>query len=327
MIINLVLLTQGILSTSLSSFHYLLTGDRLSGWVKVFSAPFGSKHSGSNGLIAHLRSLFVTFGVPESLSSDGGPEFVASNTSHFLESWGVKHRISSAYFPQSNGRAEVAVKEVKRFLLSCIGPSGSLDNDKFLRGILQLRNTPDKDCKVSPAQIIFGKPLRDAFSFVNREIKFTNPAISPLWRGAWNAKEEALKSRFVKSVEQLNAHANKLPELSVGNRVFVQNQSGPHPNKWDNSGVGVECKNFDQYLVKIDGSGRVTLGNRRFLRHYTLPSLKQQWTPMVPTEGPLESTPVGLISAVPQTHSLRPLQDPAESITPLTHQEDPDTPR
>ena len=27
------------------------------------------------------------------------------------------------------------------------------------------------------------------------------------------------------------------------------------------------------------------------------------------------------------THSLRPLQDPDESITPLTHQEDPDTPR
>ena len=150
-----------------SNFHYLRTGDRLSGWVGVFSAPFGSKHSGSNGLIVHLRSLFVIFGVPETQSSNGGPEFVASNTSHFLESWGVKHRISSAYFPQSDGRAEVAVKKVKRFLLSCIGPSGSLDNDKFLCGMLQLRNTPDKDCKVSPAQIIFGKPLRDSFSFVN----------------------------------------------------------------------------------------------------------------------------------------------------------------
>ena len=121
--------------------------------------------------------------------------------------------------------------------------------------MLQLRNTPDKDCKVSPAQTIFGKPLRDVFSFVNRDIKFTNPAISPLWRGAWSAKEEALKSRFMKSVEQLNAHANKLSELSVGNRVFAQNQFGPHPNKWDKSGVVVECKNFDQYLVKIDGSG------------------------------------------------------------------------
>ena len=48
---------------------------------------------------------------------------------------------------------------------------------------------------------------------------------------------------------------------------------------------------------------------------------------MVSTEGPLDSTPVGLISSVPQTHSLMPLQDPDESITPLTHQEDPDTPR
>ena len=122
--------------------------------------------------------------------------------------------------------------------------------------MLQLRNTPDKDCKVSPAQTIFGKPLRDVFSFVNCDIKFTNPAISPLWRGAWMCERRGLEVQvLLKSVEQLNAHANKLPELSVGNRDFVQNQSGPHPNKWDKSGVVVECKNFDQYLVKIDGSG------------------------------------------------------------------------
>ena len=84
--------------------------------------------------------------------------------------------MSSAYFPKSNGRAEVAVKKVERFLLSCIGPFSTLDTDNFLQGMLQL-NTPDRDCNVSPAQILFGRPLRDAFSFVNRYIKFDNPAI------------------------------------------------------------------------------------------------------------------------------------------------------
>ena len=63
----------------------------------------------------------------------------------------------------------------------------------------------------------------------------------------------------MKSVEHLNAHAHKLSELSVGDRVFVQNQSGPHPNKWDQSGVIVDHKDFDQYLVKLDGSGRLTI--------------------------------------------------------------------
>ena len=85
--------------------------------------------------------------------------------------------MSSAYFPQSNGRAEVAVKAAKRLLMANVSPSGDLNHDSFLRALLQLRNTPDLDCDMSPAEIVFGRPLRDAFSFVNRLSKFTNRSI------------------------------------------------------------------------------------------------------------------------------------------------------
>ena len=129
--------------------HYLITGDRLSGWTEVFSTPTGSVWSGARGLIACLRSSFATFGVPDELSSDGGPEFAAGVTKNFLETWDVKHRKSAAYNPQSNGRAEVAVKSAKRLLMSNIGPNGSLNSDKFIRALLQLRNTPDPDCNLS----------------------------------------------------------------------------------------------------------------------------------------------------------------------------------
>ena len=152
--------------------HYLIAGDRLSGWPEIFSTPVGSCQAGARGLIACLRKLFDVFGVPEELSSDGGPEFTASVTADFLKRWGVKSRISSAYNPQSNGRAEVAVKSAKRLLRSNIGPTGSLDTDKLLRALLQLRNTPDADCNLSPAQIIYGRPIRDAFAFANRLEKF-----------------------------------------------------------------------------------------------------------------------------------------------------------
>ena len=84
----------------ISNYHYLVAGDRLSGWVEVFSAKVGTKNAGSSGLIAHLRSMFATFGVPITLSSDGGPEFTAFTTSEFLKRWGVHPRISSAHFPQ-----------------------------------------------------------------------------------------------------------------------------------------------------------------------------------------------------------------------------------
>ena len=139
--------------------HYLVVGDRLSGWVEIFKSPHGTTYSGANGLIAALRILFSTFGIPEEISSDGGPEFTASTTADFLKRWGVAHRKSSAYFPQSNGRAEVAVKKVKRILMENVGSNGSLDNDSFLRAILQVCNTPDPDCNISPAEIVFGRPI------------------------------------------------------------------------------------------------------------------------------------------------------------------------
>ena len=47
--------------------------------------------------------------------------------------------------------------------------------------------------------------------------------------------------------------------------VQVQNQAGPHKNKWDVSGTVVEALGFDSYNVRMDGSGRVTRRNRRFL--------------------------------------------------------------
>ena len=100
------------------------------------------------------------------LSSDGGPKFIATQTKELLSRWGVHNRGSAACNPQSNGRAEVAVKKAKRLLKACIGPGGTLNNDQFTRGMLQLRNTQDPACKLSPAQVLFGRPLRDAFSFL-----------------------------------------------------------------------------------------------------------------------------------------------------------------
>ena len=161
--------------------HYLVVGDRLSGWSEIYSTPSGTQYSGAKGLIRCLRSFFMTFGVPEEIASDGGPEFTAGATKMFLNQWDIRHRISSAHYPQSNGRAEVAVKSCKRLLRSNVGPNGCLNNDNLLRAMLQVRNTLDSDCNVSPAEVVFGRPIKDAFSFCNRVKSFTNPEVRSDW--------------------------------------------------------------------------------------------------------------------------------------------------
>ena len=81
--------------------------------------------------------------MPRELSSDRGSEFIATKTTDFLERWGVVARDSSAYNPQSNGRAELAVKSTKRLLEENIGHDGNLDTDTFTQAMLIYRNTPD----------------------------------------------------------------------------------------------------------------------------------------------------------------------------------------
>ena len=131
--------------------------DRLSGWSEVVKIKPGSGSGGAKGLCSALRRVFVTFGVPDEISTDGGLEFTAQETKDFYARWGIVHRLSSAYFPQSNGRAELAVKSTKRLLEDNVGPNGELDSDKVVCALLQHRNTPDRECRLSAAQILFGR--------------------------------------------------------------------------------------------------------------------------------------------------------------------------
>ena len=118
---------------------YLVLVDRYSNWPIVEKVP-----DGSTGLITSLKRTFSTFGIPEELSSDGGPEFTAGTTRKFLKDYGVHHRLSSVAFARSNGRAELGVKSMKRLLSDNTDNNGDLNTDAFQRAVLQYRNTPDR---------------------------------------------------------------------------------------------------------------------------------------------------------------------------------------
>ena len=147
---------------SIKGKSWLVIADRFSGWTSVF---YFEKEATSKDLIKILRTMFLTFGAAEELSTDSGSQFISHELREFLSKWEVRHRISSEYNPHSNLRAETAVKTAKRSLMTCTKSNGTPDWDMVARALLQHRNTPIKDLGFSPAQLMFGRPIKDMMLF------------------------------------------------------------------------------------------------------------------------------------------------------------------
>ena len=78
----------------------------------------------------------------------------------------------------------------------------------------------------------------------------------------------AMARRHILGWKQLTEHVKKLPPLMKGDNVFLQNLMGNHPRRWDRIGKNIECKEYDQYLLKVDSSGQTTLRNRKHFRKF-----------------------------------------------------------
>ena len=200
-----------------------------------------------------FRDLFVAYGVSEELSSDGGPRFIADSFQQFLKLWGVRHRLSSVSYPQSNGSAEAAVKSAKRIIHNNISVDGSLNNERAAQAILQHRNTPLQDIGLSPAQILLHRQLRDSIPSHPSHYKLHKD-----WIITAEQREKALSNRNHLLVEKYNCKARELLPFGVGTNVVVQ---GPD-KKWNCTGKIVETLPNRQYRIRMFHSGRVTLRNR-----------------------------------------------------------------
>jgi len=110
---------------------------------------------------------------------------------------------------------------------------------------------------------VFGRPIKDLIPIL--------PGIyhpHPIWTDSLNLREEALRHHHILQQDKWSKHTKALSPQKIGDNVRIQNQTSHHSNKWDWTGIVIEVYKFHQYLIRIDGSGRQTLRNRKFLRKY-----------------------------------------------------------
>ncbi|GJY48779.1 reverse transcriptase domain-containing protein [Tanacetum coccineum] len=92
--------------------YILVAVDYVSKWVEAQALPTNDARI----VIKFLRRLFARFGVPKALISDRGTHFYNSQLEKALQKYGVTHKLSTAYHPQTNGQTEVTNKAIKRIL-------------------------------------------------------------------------------------------------------------------------------------------------------------------------------------------------------------------
>ena len=115
-------------------------------------------------------------------------------------------------------------------------------------------------------------------------------------------REKALRKRALQNTESLQHGTRALHPLEVHDTVQVQNQRGNKPSRWDITGTVVEIKDHDQYVVRVHGSGRVTLRNRKFLKKIT---------PYCPSTRP---NPPVMVQPSPQPQTQLPTTDTDQSL-------------
>ena len=184
--------------------NFLIVIDAHSKWIDVEIMNTIT----SQKTISVLQKLFASYGLPEIVVSDNGPQFCSDEFKLFLSRNGIKHITSSPYQPSTNGEAEKAVQIIKNALKKSNGDL-QLSLNNFL---LQYRTTPHVTTGVTPSEL-----------FMNRRVKTRLDLLKPNYSKVVSNKQDSQKHYHDKS--------KVVRKFESGQNVLVLDNR-QNKNKW-----------------------------------------------------------------------------------------------
>lgn len=163
--------------------------------------------------ISILKEIFSRLGIPVSITSDNGRQFVSEEFKSFCLEYGVRLYNSIPYWPQQNGEVERQNRDIiKRLKISQCQKSDWKED--LLRYLMMYNSTPHSTTGRSPSELFFNRQFRDKIpSVVDVESRHIDLEVYD--------KDKAMKEKG-KINEDRKRKAEDY-EMSVGEKVYVKN--------------------------------------------------------------------------------------------------------
>eukprot|EP00731_Ephydatia_muelleri_P000635 Em0001g635a len=175
-----------------------------------------------------LRELFSSYGLPEQVVSDNGPQFVSAEFETFMRNNGIKHIQCAPYHPSSNGLAERFIQTFKKAMLA--GDRKGCDlKYRLCQFLLKYRSSPHTTTDVAPCELFLKRSMRTRLDMLKPDLQ----------------RMVLDQQAHQKLIHDKHARGR---EFVVGQNVMVRNLlNGP---KWV-SGVISERRGPLTYLVEV----------------------------------------------------------------------------
>jgi len=232
------------------------------------------KDQTSTTLITGMKQSFATHGVPALLISDNGPNYASQEFKQFAHDWCFNHVTSSPHHHKSNGKAESAVKIVKKII-----KRAWRNNEDHWAALLEWRNSITPNMKSSPAQRLMSRRTRSLLPCAPSKL---HPEVQA------DVSSEVKKKRQVSKKYHDAAMKNReLPKLVIGQPVRVKTQPQKPLSKWT-SGQVVSVAAPRSYIVEVDGQRyrrnrihlRDTIASKPVQNNIAPPNQAQPGTPV-----------------------------------------------